>query len=685
MPEPDSGIFIQVWILMLQAMQQLMQQQGIRRLLVLSGEPAWCRQQAQRLAATLPGDWPWVGDNPPSGLTAIKIGAVRQLLGQERLHAVFDATQGLDVVALAALSGTLRAGSWLLLLTPPWRQWHQLPDGDSLRWNDCLQPIATPHFIQHLQRHLAADDEVTLWRQGEALSPAPLPQRAPWRLTDGRPSAEQQALLTSLMHAVSGIWVLTAARGRGKSTLAGMLMAISPLTCWITGPSRAATEVAGQWAQGRAQFWAPDALLAHCREQSVSQVGWLLVDEAAAIPGSLLQQLVNYFPRVLLTTTVQGYEGTGRGFLLKFCAGLPSFQALSLQQPMRWAQGDPLERVIDNALLFNELPEWRAAAQQISFNQVEQQQLCAEPQRLRRFYALLSSAHYRTSPLDLRRLMDAPGMHFALAQMDNEVLGALWLVDEGGLSAKLAHEVWAGRRRPRGNLVAQSLAAHGGQWWAPTLRSRRITRIAVLPALRRQGIARGLIDQQRQRAQGLDFISVSFGYTEPLWRFWQSCGFELVRIGSKIEASSGCYTAMAILPLSLQGEKLRHAAHQQLAHDWRWLQQRIDLPLEIPGDDGGSLLAEEDWRELAGFACAHRPLEASLGALQRLLLASVLPLPALRMHLQQQLIPAACAAQLRLSGQKALLRYWRHEAAQALEQLDEQHFHRWRRWAQSMQ
>ncbi len=54
---------------------------------------------------------------------------------------------------------------------------------------------------------------------------------------------------------------------------------------------------------------------------------------------------------------------------------------------------------------------------------------------------------------------------------------------------------------------------------------------------------------------GLDFLSVSFGYTEPLWRFWQSCGFELVRIGSKPEASSGCYTAMAILPLSEQGRR----------------------------------------------------------------------------------------------------------------------------------
>ncbi len=48
---------------MLQAAQQLMRRQGIRCLLVLSGEPDWCREQAQRLAATLPGDWPWVGKN----------------------------------------------------------------------------------------------------------------------------------------------------------------------------------------------------------------------------------------------------------------------------------------------------------------------------------------------------------------------------------------------------------------------------------------------------------------------------------------------------------------------------------------------------------------------------------------------------------------------------------------------
>lgn len=669
---------------MLQKMQQRMQQQGIRRLLVISGEPQWCRDQAQQLVEQLPGDWPWVGNDAPAGIDALANSAVKTLLGQERLHAVFDALAGLDVEALAQLCGTLQAGSWLLLLVPPWQSWPQQPDSDSLRWSDCPQPIATPHFIHHLQQQLLADSEVSIWRQGEPLCLAPLPSRPAWQAPQGNPSDEQLAILARLLAAESGIWVLTAARGRGKSTVAGMLMASSPLTCWITGPSRAATDVASEWAAGRAQFWAPDALLQHCAEQGAEGVGWLLVDEAAAIPGPLLQQLMDYFPRVLLTTTVQGYEGTGRGFLLKFCTTLPQWQPLSLQQPMRWAAGDALERIIDHALLFNEEPVWAVAGQSPTFGAIEQAELCADPQRLRRFYALLCSAHYRTSPLDLRRLMDAPGMHFSAASLGDEVVGALWLVDEGGLSVELAHEVWAGRRRPRGNLVAQSLAAHSGQWWAPTLRSRRITRIAVLPELRQQGIASRLVEQQKRVSQGLDFLSVSFGYTEPLWRFWQSCGFTLVRIGNKPEASSGCYSAMALLAISEQGEALCHAAHKHLARDWRWLRQRSDLLLEFD-DDTDPLLNEEDWRELAGFAFAHRPLEASLGALQRLLLSSSLPCAALRAHLQQQQTMAQCAAQYGLSGQKALLRLWRQEAGQALQQLNAQHCRYWQEWAQSLQ
>ncbi|MBO0236966.1 GNAT family N-acetyltransferase, partial [Vibrio parahaemolyticus] len=82
---------------------------------------------------------------------------------------------------------------------------------------------------------------------------------------------------------------------------------------------------------------------------------------------------------------------------------------------------------------------------------------------------------YRTSPLDLRRMMDAPGQAFRCARAGGAVAGALWLVAEGGLSRELSRAVWAGFRRPRGNLVAQSLAAHGGSPLAATLRGLRVS------------------------------------------------------------------------------------------------------------------------------------------------------------------------------------------------------------------
>lgn len=82
---------------------------------------------------------------------------------------------------------------------------------------------------------------------------------------------------------------------------------------------------------------------------------------------------------------------------------------------------------------------------------------------------------------------------FLQAAGENEIAGALWLVDEGGLSQELSQAVWAGFRRPRGNLVAQSLAAHGSNPLAATLRGRRVSRIAVHPARQREGVGQQLI------------------------------------------------------------------------------------------------------------------------------------------------------------------------------------------------
>ncbi len=709
---------------------------GIRRLLVLSGDPSWSATLAGELRRLLAGDWLLVGkdkdgvEKDGEGIASAPA-TIRSLLGREFLHGIFDARRGLAVDALAALAGMLTAGSWLVLLIPPWTRWPMLPDGDSLRWSEQPGSMATPSFIHHFQQTLLSRHEVLLIKQHQAPSLPVWAARPHWRPPGGGPTVEQQSLLRQLLAADKGIFVLTAPRGRGKSTLAGMLAARTAARCWVVAPARQAADVLEQYAANRARFFAPDALLEHCRHHPAAD--WLLVDEAAAIPLPALRQLISYFPRVLLTTTVQGYEGTGRGFLLKFCASLPHWHNLTLRQPLRWATGDPLESWLADALLFDPVstgdghnrsladragggvisppalsggegappvPDSDEPAHDLSsvpqgdvprFTQLEQDSWERHPQTLRDFYDLLTSAHYRTSPLDLRRLMDAPGQHFIAAHTRGVLMGGLWAVDEGGLSPELAHEVWAGRRRPPGNLVAQSLAAHGGIRSAAQLLSRRISRIAVAAAHRRRGVGRELLRQagMQAAADGRDFLSVSFGLTDELRNFWQTSGFHVVHIGSRLEASSGCYSAMALLPLSGAGQRLVRRAEAKFARAQSVLADDAKGELIVatwePDDTGGEPagatweLNQDDWWDLAGFAFAHRPPEACRAALQRLLRLSSLPLPALRGGLEQQRGDADMANRIGVSGKKALLLRRREETAAALQALDKKNCGIWRR------
>ena len=641
-----------------------MKREGIRRLLVLSGEEGWCFDHALKLRDALPGDWLWISPQPDAE-NHCSPSALQTLLGREFRHAVFDARHGFDAAAFAALSGTLKAGSWLVLLLPVWDEWENQPDADSLRWSDCPDPIATPHFVQHLKRVLTANNDAILWRQNQPFTLAHFTPRTDWHPATGAPQPEQQQLLQQLLTMPLGVAVVTAARGRGKSALAGQLISRIAGSAIVTAPAKAATYVLAQFAGEKFRFIAPDALLA-----SDEQADWLVVDEAAAIPAPLLHQLVSRFPRTLLTTTVQGYEGTGRGFLLKFCARFPHLHRFELQQPIRWAQGCPLEKMVSEVLVFDDENFTHTPQGNIVISAFEQTLWRSEPETPLKVYQLLSGAHYRTSPLDLRRMMDAPGQHFLQAAGENEIAGALWLVDEGGLSQELSQAVWAGFRRPRGNLVAQSLAAHGSNPLAATLRGRRVSRIAVHPTRQREGAGRQLIVGALQYTHDLDYLSVSFGYTEELWRFWQRCGFVLVRMGNHREASSGCYTAMALLPMSDAGKQLAEREHYRLRRDAQALAQWNGemLPVDPLND---AVLSDDDWLELAGFAFTHRPLLTSLGCLLRLLQTSELALPALRGRLQKNASDAQLCTTLKLSGRKLLLVRQREEAAQALFALDD--------------
>lgn len=644
--------------------------QGIRRLWVLSGSDSWCESRLREIRDAASGDWPVISGELPGGIPAEK---ARLLQGQEFRHGVFDARRGLHSEALAMLAGTLQAGSWLILLLPPESQWQIRPDDDSLRWNDGGRMIPAPHFMRHFSRTLIHPAHLCRYEDRPFEMTLLSPQNA-WQPPDGTPTPAQQQILERLRCAESGIFCLTAARGRGKSAVAGLFLAETPGRHLLCAPAKVSVTVIQRYLHHSQQttFISPDNLLTLAETADVSTYGWLVIDEAAMIPLPLLTRFTVVFPRVLLLTTVQGYEGTGRGFLLKFCHSLPQFTALTLTQPVRWAEHDPAEAWLDEALLLTEPAERIIPAGEYEYQALTQQALCDDPNLLAGFYGLLTAAHYRTSPLDLRRLADAPGQHFALFRNRHQVTAGLWLTEEGGLSAELTQSVWAGTRRPRGNLLAQSLAAHSYFPQAAQLCSRRISRIAVHADCRRNALGRELVQRAADAAKnsGIDYLSVSFGYTPELAAFWTSCGFHFARMGTHPEAGSGCYTAMLLLPLTPAGQALADAAEQQFARDCTVFSQTWKFS-PVPPVQAESL-NEREWRMLAGFAFAAKPQAVAAPAL--VLLQKEYPVQAT--ELSQLLSGNPEVLKVRhISGKKALLNAQRQAAAAVLQTLRPQ-------WAQ---
>lgn len=199
-------------------------------------------------------------------------------------------------------------------------------------------------------------------------------------------------------------------------------------------------------------FLPPQELLTQRPEAEV-----VMVDEAAGLPAQRLKNILLGWPRVIFASTVHGYEGTGRGFALRFRQVLeqetPNWRAISVREPIRWAENDPLERLIFRLYLLSaDVPELESfTADEVSIERWEPAE-ASEPV-LAEAFGLLVNAHYRTSPADLRQWLDDPDTLTWRASVKGQTIGVLWASTEGGLDPDLAHDVVAGKRRLRGHML----------------------------------------------------------------------------------------------------------------------------------------------------------------------------------------------------------------------------------------
>ncbi len=692
-----------------------------RYAVVLAGADSWGREVAQRLVADMPEPVLWVGRACPEATgELLEVRRVGRALGREYGAVVFDAHHGFDPDAFGLVSGCLRGGGALFLLTPRLDCWPRAGDPALARLTSWpAEPSALEsRFLRRFVALIEADERCVLLRQQDRLPVLPAPVAAPSKKDVPDPacrSADQARAVAAIIHVLRGHrrrpLIIDADRGRGKSSALGIasarLLQQGVRHIVVTGPRLAAVDPVFErvrhllpgcemrkavvhWQGRLLEFVAPDELLRQPRRPDL-----LLVDEAAALPAALLVRLLEHHARIVFASTVHGYEGSGRGFALRFRRLLdqqtPGWRALRLHTPIRWCEQDPLEGFVFQALLLDAAPPALASGGGgLRLERLDRDRLWGDETRLRQIFALLVGAHYRTSPSDLRVLLDSPGITVFALYRDEMPLAAALVTTEGQLPADLAHAVYLGRRRVRGHLLAQSLAAHVGVPEGAGLRLARVMRIAVHPERQGQGLGTRLLQAVRAWAgeAGHDAWGASFGANPRQLRFWRRLGFEPVRLGLRREPSSGEHSVLMLAPLSAAGERVFTQARSrfaqalpcQLADPLRELDPRL-AALLLAGSDSARAPAAAVMDDVKAFACHRRSFETSLPALSafslQLLRCSGSPLS----ETEQALLVAKLlqhgswsevAARLGYSGKKAIVAALRQSIARGLSWQEEQ-------------
>ncbi len=582
-----------------------------RNLVILSGETQWQNQFLTDLykkhervfwvtaQPCLPNDGPTSTIPEPFAeheFECIESKRLSYYLGQEISGAIIDVRYGYSADTLGIVSGMIQSGGLLILLTPKKEDWHTLPNPENSRFLNTPLTFndASNAFTQHLMQSWKDNDVVWI----EQDKPISTPSTA---ITDSTKSYKQALPTQDQKNAIQAIHsvafghrkrplVITADRGRGKSSALG----IAAVDCLIEGKQHIAItasrldqacsafkhalhsikalnsnqldieitinkpgllEFTYQNSVKRIEFIAPDFLILNPTSADV-----LMVDEAAHLPTPLLTDILNRHHRLVFATTLHGYEGSGRGFELRFKKQLnrltPDWKLCQLNQPIRWADNDPLEKAINHALLLD--ASLKEIADRDLFDTINPLDLCFQTvtstdllenrAMMESLFGLLVQAHYQTSPNDLQQLLNAPNIKILTASTrqgnQNHVVGAVLCIEEG--------KIHSNNSRAHGHLVPQLLTKHYAQTDFLMLSTWRIMRIAVHPAYQRNGIGQHLLQEVEKLAtlSRIDYVSTSFGASEELLPFWIEQHYWPLHVGVKRDKASGSHNLVLAKPLT---------------------------------------------------------------------------------------------------------------------------------------
>ncbi|XP_047316281.1 RNA cytidine acetyltransferase 1-like [Impatiens glandulifera] len=259
----------------------------------------------------------------------------------------------------------------------------------------------------------------------------------------------------------------------------------------------------------------------------LSQVELLVVDEAAAIPLPVVKSLLGPY-LVFLSSTVNGYEGTGRSLSLKLLHQLEEqsqmsnkngetsisgrlFKKIELSESIRYGSGDSIESWLSGLLCLdasNSIPAITRLPppSECDLYYVNRDTLFSYHKDselfLQRMMALYVASHYKNSPNDLQLMADAPAHHLfvLLGPVDEsknhlpDILCVIQVCLEGKISRTSAMRSLSDGHSPHGDQIPWKFCEQFQDTVFPSLSGVRIVRIATHPSAMRLGYGSAAVE-----------------------------------------------------------------------------------------------------------------------------------------------------------------------------------------------
>ncbi|MEM4473265.1 MAG: tRNA(Met) cytidine acetyltransferase TmcA [Archaeoglobaceae archaeon] len=288
----------------------------------------------------------------------------------------------------------------------------------------------------------------------------------------------------------------------------------------------------------------------------------LVIDEAAGIEAPVLLKITENARHMIFSTTVHGYEGTGRSFNIRFLKRLESDESVEVEkihmsEPIRYGSGDPIEKWLYDVLLLNAQPAEidekdleKIKNMELEFKMLDKDELVKNDKLLREFFGIYVLAHYRNRPSDLAILLDTPN-HIPFAVFVNgKVVCSLHVAIEGGLDDEVIEKIKGGYK-PKGQIIPDLALKHFWNYEFAKQKGIRIVRIATHPSVMNLGIGSFALKNIIKFAEEnyLNWVGSGFGISNELLRFWLKNGFIPIHITPQRNEVSGEYTAIVLKPI----------------------------------------------------------------------------------------------------------------------------------------